>query len=79
MRISFGKINEHLQHVANNCGLSLQLDHNAAGFRVTTNDGSRDLSPRLSPTRMLEWIDAFQIGFLEKGDQVTKKRGKKAA
>ena len=40
----------------------LQLDHNAQGYRLMTHQGSRDLSPRLKPTMMRLWLEAFEIG-----------------
>lgn len=41
---------------------TLQLDHNAQGYRLMTHGGVRDISPRLKPTMMRLWLEAFEIG-----------------
>jgi len=42
------------------------LDVNKAcgGYRVTTNQGSRDISPRLPGREMVEWLGGFAEGYI---------------
>lgn len=37
---------------------SLRLDRNGFGYRVESANGSRDISPRLSLSRMIDWVEA---------------------
>ena len=39
-------------------GVQYRLDKMVTGYRLETVDGGRDISPRLSPSKMMDWIDA---------------------
>lgn len=40
----------------------IEIDTNAAGFRITNRNGSHDVSPRLSALDMLIWLQGFESG-----------------
>jgi len=44
-------------------GMDIGIDGPYGRFRVTTRDGSRDLSPRAGNREILDWLDAFEQGW----------------
>lgn len=44
-------------------GIDIGLDGQYGRWRVTTKDGSRDLSPRASNREIMDWLWAFYAGW----------------
>jgi len=45
--------------------MKLAVNYMAGRGRVTTRDESREISPRLAPAALSEWLDGFEVGLGE--------------
>ena len=43
-------------------GHDIAFDTNCGHLRITSKGGGRDISPRLSPVKMLNWLEGFMAG-----------------
>jgi hypothetical protein len=70
------KVSE-LEHMARQCskrtGIEYYVDQAYGKYRLMTADQSRDVSPRLSGSDLMDWMDAFCTGI----DETTRMRERK--
>lgn len=45
-------------------GMDVDLDGQYGRWRVTTREGSRDLSPRASNREIADWLEAYELGWM---------------
>jgi hypothetical protein len=53
--------------VVNRMNPDTELDKHAGGWRLTTKDGGRNISPRLDTSDFYWWMDGYETG-LRKGE-----------
>lgn len=57
--LKVGVINSMLREKG---GGRVEVDHSAQGVRITTRQGSKDVSPRMVRKEALLWLDGFIAG-----------------
>jgi len=62
MRYNRAFVERKIERLNRDYNIDLCLDHSSQGYKIECNGGARSLSPRGSPSRMLEWLDAFEQG-----------------
>jgi len=56
--IEYSGLNTKLQRLAAMMQTRLRLDKSAGRYRVETESSARQISPRLSAAKMLDWLEA---------------------
>jgi hypothetical protein len=59
------ELENYARILSNMTGIEYYVDHAYGKVRLMTSDGSRDVSPRLSRSDLIFWMDAFRTGMQE--------------